>query len=168
MSCCFSSTLQYLEDLGEALPPSFHLHPPLVIEAVADNTEGGEDEGEDEDDEGDAGPVVQGDAAARDQGVEQVPGGAESPCVASTSASAAPGVPQVSVGATGRLPSVVTQTLTRVWAVAVVDIGARVTGNVAAAVTAEVLPHPEHGALGVQHPRAIGGHHKHHWDVNLV
>ena len=126
-----------------------------MIEAAADEAQGGEDEAEHEDDEGNVGRVVDEDAVTRDLRVKQVACGAHPPRVSSTRAPAHTGVPHVSRGAGCGLPGIVTQALTRVRAVAVVDTGARVPGHMTPAAARDVLPHPDHGALGVQHPCAV-------------
>ena len=110
---------------------------------------------------------MDGDAVTRDLGVEQISSGAHPPRVPSTRASAHPGVPHVSWGARGGLLAIVTQALTRVWTVAMVNTGARVSSHVTSTATRDILPHPDHGALGVKHPRAVGGYHHHHRNVNL-
>ena len=79
-----------------------------MIEAAADEAQGGEDEAEHEDDEGNVGRVVNQDAVTRDLGVKQVSCGAHPPRVSSTRASAHTGVPHVSRGACSGLPGIVT------------------------------------------------------------
>ena len=73
----------------------------------------------------------------------------------------------MSLGARGGLLVIVTQALTRVRTVAMVNTRARVPGHVTPTATRDILPHPDHRALGVQHPRAVGGYHHHHRNVNL-